>query len=125
MPATVLFALIFLVSTYAAGRLFEFGRLVPAIYLASSLVTFLIFAWDKRAAINKRPRIAEKTFYLLSVLGGWPGALIGQHQFRHKTQKQPFKSFLWLSICVNIALLIWLMNSSAAAILHNLGVFLN
>ncbi|EMB4892606.1 DUF1294 domain-containing protein, partial [Salmonella enterica] len=36
------------------------------------------------------------------VVGGWPGAIVGQQLFRHKTQKQPFKTYFIVSVIVSI-----------------------
>ena len=49
-------------------------------------VTFVAYGADKRRAAGGGRRVAERTLHLLSVLGGWPGALAGQRRFRHKTQ---------------------------------------
>ncbi|ELI9957814.1 DUF1294 domain-containing protein, partial [Salmonella enterica] len=32
---------------------------------------------------------------------GWPGAIVGQQLFRHKTQKQPFKTYFIVSVIVS------------------------
>ncbi|MGE3929482.1 MAG: DUF1294 domain-containing protein [Hyphomonadaceae bacterium] len=63
---------------------------------------FLAFGWDKRQSIRRGSRIAERTLLTLAVLGGALGALLGQQVFRHKTQKQPFRTLLWLAALINI-----------------------
>ncbi|WP_251269312.1 DUF1294 domain-containing protein, partial [Enterobacter hormaechei] len=40
---------------------------------------------------------------LYGVVGGWPGAILGQQLFRHKTQKQPFKTWFWISVVVSLS----------------------
>jgi uncharacterized membrane protein YsdA (DUF1294 family) len=61
--------------------------------LANGL-SLLSFGIDKgRAARNER-RIPEAFLLKLAFLGGWPGAKLGQRVFRHKTQKQPFRTRL-------------------------------
>lgn len=37
--------------------------------------------------------------------GGWPGAILGQQCFRHKTQKQPFRTWFFISVALNVAAL--------------------
>ncbi|PLK87111.1 DUF1294 domain-containing protein, partial [Klebsiella pneumoniae] len=37
--------------------------------------------------------------------GGWPGAILGQQCFRHKTQKQPFRRWFFVSVALNVAAL--------------------
>lgn len=78
---------------------------ITAVFLALNLLTISLYYLDKRAAINSARRISEKTLQLCALLGGWPAALLGQHHFRHKTQKIPFIRLLWCCIVVNIAVI--------------------
>ncbi len=71
--------------------------------LILSIVTFAFFGWDKRQAGQGGRRIPESTLLGLSTIGGWPGALWASHFFRHKTQKQPFRVWLYLGIALHIA----------------------
>lgn len=75
---------------------------LTAVFLALNLLTVTLYYLDKRAAINSARRISEKTLQLCALLGGWPAALLGQHHFRHKTQKTSFIRLLWCCIVVNI-----------------------
>ncbi len=64
--------------------------------LAINLITFLIFGLDKWKARRKqaRPsvrRVPEKTLFLLSLLGGSVGALLGMRVFHHKTLHRSFR----------------------------------
>ena len=86
------------------------GRLPFAVvyaYLVLSLLTFALYAWDKRAAVRDRPRIRERTLHLLALAGGWPGALLGQQWLRHKSQKSSFRRRCWLTVALNTVLLGW------------------
>ena len=83
------------------------------IYTASyiavlSLFTFFMYWKDKRAAIKDKDRTPEKTLHLLSLLGGWPGALLAQKKFRHKTKKIRFKIVFWLTVLLNICAAIFI-----------------
>ncbi|QYJ85381.1 cold shock and DUF1294 domain-containing protein [Shewanella mesophila] len=77
-------------------------------YVALSLITFIMFAIDKRAARLQHRRISERSLQLASLLGGWPGALIAKQTLRHKSQKVSFRLGLSLVIVLNSAILIWL-----------------
>ncbi|MGO4998901.1 DUF1294 domain-containing protein [Oceanisphaera sp. W20_SRM_FM3] len=70
--------------------------------LLLSAVTYVMYAKDKRAARLERRRTPEHTLHWLALLGGWPGALFAQARLHHKTQKQPFKTLLWLTILLHI-----------------------
>ena len=56
-----------------------------------SVIAFLFYGYDKRQAVRNRPRIPEVVLHLLALLGGTPGALLGQLVFRHKTKKLSFR----------------------------------
>lgn len=82
-------------------------------------LTFLMFGLDKRAALNERQRVPENTLQLLSLAGGWPGALLARPLFRHKTRKQPFRTVFWLVVVVNLAVLGFFLFSPQAAPLRD------
>jgi uncharacterized membrane protein YsdA (DUF1294 family) len=60
---------------------------VCGIYAVMSMITFIAYGIDKRRATHNRQRIREHTLHLLEVLGGWPGAILGQIVFHHKRRK--------------------------------------
>lgn len=72
------------------------------IYVAS-LLTFVLFAWDKHLAVYQKSRIPEFILLLFSFLGGAFGALCAMVFFRHKTLH---KTFL---VCVPVFLIIQLI----------------
>ncbi len=80
---------------------------VVAVALAViNLLTFLVFGWDKLAAVEKRSRVPERTLLTLAALGGSPGALLARPVFRHKTRKQPFGAWLALIVFVQVAAIV-------------------
>jgi uncharacterized membrane protein YsdA (DUF1294 family) len=66
--------------------------MVIVIYAGASLIAFVAYALDKAAARAGRWRTQESTLHLLALIGGWPGALLAQRQFRHKTARRPSAS---------------------------------
>ena len=79
-----------------------------AFYAVVSVIAYITYAIDKKAAINNRRRVSEKTLHLLGVVGGWPGAFLAQQRLRHKTQKTAFQVTFWLTVIVNLACAGWL-----------------
>ena len=51
-----------------------------------SLVTFLVMGSDKRRAKRGARRVPEARLFLLALLGGGVGGLLGMYAFRHKTR---------------------------------------
>lgn len=80
---------------------------VLAIYLLMSLISFLQYWRDKRAAEKAGWRTSENTLHLSALLGGWPGALFAQQTLRHKSKKVPFRILLWITIIINITAFVW------------------
>lgn len=72
-------------------------------YVGMSLVAFVAYGLDKSAAISGNWRTSESTLHLLSLAGGWPGALLAQQTLRHKTSKQSFVVVFWLTVGINVA----------------------
>jgi len=56
---------------------------------------------DKARAKARGSRIRENTFGAISILGGFPGVILGGLVFHHKTSKVKF----WMPVVV--ALLLW------------------
>jgi len=78
---------------------------VPAWYLVLSTVTFLAYGWDKVSAQGGHWRTQESTLNGLALLGGWPGAWIAQHAWRHKSRKESFLAGFWVAVVMNLVAL--------------------
>jgi uncharacterized membrane protein YsdA (DUF1294 family) len=75
---------------------------VFAFTIVMSLVTFVTYGIDKARAGKAQRRIPERTLHLLALLGGWPGGLLGQQTFRHKTRKVSFQIGFWITVLLNL-----------------------
>ncbi len=87
---------------------------IAAIYLALSILTFVLYAADKRAAQTNRWRTPENTLLLIGLVGGWPGAAVAQQVLRHKTKKLSFRSRFWFTVILNVVafvLLAWYVSA--------------
>lgn len=85
---------------------------IPALFLAGyvvlSLVAFGMYRADKTAAVQGAWRIPEVNLHVVGLVGGWPGGLVARRLLRHKTRKQPFRTFFWGTVIANCAALAWL-----------------
>ena len=76
-------------------------------YGVVSLLTLILFGWDKAMARTRHRRIPEGALLLSSLLGGGFGGLLGMFLFRHKTRKPLFRICIPLFFMLQISLLIW------------------
>lgn len=60
---------------------------------------------DKKRAINGEFRISESLFFILSLLGGALGTILGMHYCRHKTKKPAFKILVPFFLLLNLSVL--------------------
>lgn len=81
--------------------------------LFANVMAFTAFWLDKRRAQRGEWRVPERSLLILAVMGGWIGAKLAQHTFRHKTRKQPFRTLLNLSVLVlpALAAAVWVARS--------------
>ena len=83
--------------------------LIPTVYLVMSLVTFIAYAADKRAAVRGAWCTPESTLHALELLCGWPGAWLAQRFLRHKSVKTSFRIVFFVMVVLNIAALAYVI----------------
>ncbi|MDQ7090515.1 MAG: DUF1294 domain-containing protein [Methylococcales bacterium] len=108
---SIMLAVTFLIIVSSLVFINHTSVLILYAYLILSLITFLIYGWDKSAAQKNNWRISENNLHLLALIGGWPGALIAQKFFRHKSKKQPFRKIFWLTVGINICIFMGFLSS--------------
>ena len=74
-----------------------------AAYGVVSLIAFFLYWSDKRKAQTDRWRTPENILHAVELAGGWPGALIAQQVFRHKTRKVSYQLVFWLIVALHQA----------------------
>ena len=85
------------------------GWTVLLVWLAViSLLTFIVYGADKRRARKGKWRVPEKTLFLLPLLGGSIGALLGMRVFHHKTKHWYFVWGIPAILLAQIALAVWI-----------------
>lgn len=73
-----------------------------ALVTVASLVAYVLYWIDKRRAVAGGRRIPESTLHWVSLLGGWPGAIVAQRRLRHKTQKVAFRVTFWITVLLHL-----------------------
>lgn len=62
-----------------------------------NIISFIIYAIDKRLAIKKKTRVPEAILLFLSIIGGSLGSLMAMYLVHHKTKK-------WYFVLINLGL---------------------
>ncbi|HCS43968.1 MAG TPA: DUF1294 domain-containing protein [Pseudomonas sp.] len=76
--------------------------LIPlAAYGIVSVLAFLLYWSDKRKARLDSWRTPENVLHAVELAGGWPGALLAQQVFRHKTRKLSFQLLFWMIVLLH------------------------
>jgi uncharacterized membrane protein YsdA (DUF1294 family) len=75
-----------------------------------SVGTFAAYGRDKYLARLNRRRWPERNLHVLTVLGGWPGAWLGQYYFRHKTRKFDFQVIYWTLVVLHLVVVATIYN---------------
>jgi uncharacterized membrane protein YsdA (DUF1294 family)/cold shock CspA family protein len=99
MLAIPLFLLLFI----AVAVVWRVSPWIPVAYLFLSIACIFAYHADKSAARHGRWRVSEQSLLFLGLAGGWPGALIAQQLFRHKSSKASFRSAFWGTVLLNAA----------------------
>ena len=116
----VIYAVFFLCFVGVSVLMAKIPLLILALYMVASMLTFVIYAVDKSAAKARAWRTQERTLHLLSLAGGWPGALVAQRVLHHKSKKQSFRSVFWVTVLLNCGAFVWLFTPTGAATLQSL-----
>lgn len=84
--------------------------IVGMIYLILlNMAGFAAMGIDKRRAVMKRWRVKEKHLFLVALLGGSAGSILGMHHFRHKTKHSSFVFGMPLILILQVLALIYLI----------------
>ncbi|MDE5695807.1 MAG: DUF1294 domain-containing protein [Lachnospiraceae bacterium] len=78
---------------------------IIALYLTIINITgFAVMGIDKRKAIRHRWRVRESTLFLIALIGGSVGSILGMRVFHHKTRHWYFAYGMPLILIVQILL---------------------
>lgn len=97
-------AVCFLTTLAILGALNHLHWLVLAVFGGMSVISFMLYGWDKRQATLGRWRTRERTLLTIDLLAGWPGGLIAQRLWHHKHAKTSYQLLYWLMVTINLGL---------------------
>lgn len=81
--------------------------LIIAYLICINLAGFASMGLDKKKAIRHEWRIPETTLFLIALLGGSLGSIVGMQLFRHKTRHWYFVCGMPAIFFVELALALW------------------
>ena len=96
--------------TFAFWEFFGAHKILIVYLLAINVVTLIVFAVDKIAAIEHRSRIRIVTLLIMAFMGGSTGALIAMYVFHHKTKQDYFSVGVPLIMLMQAFVFFFLMN---------------
>ena len=79
--------------------------------LVINIAAFAIMGIDKHKAHRHKWRISESSIFLVGLLGGGSGVLLGMRIFHHKTKHLKFTLGIPLVVLTNIVLLWYLLQN--------------
>lgn len=86
----------------------KYSTLAILIYLViMNIIGFTIMGIDKSRAKRGAWRIPEKTLFLIAILGGSIGSILGMKQFRHKTKHKTFTIGMPAILIVQAAIILY------------------
>jgi uncharacterized membrane protein YsdA (DUF1294 family) len=93
------------ITCFAAYLLWAYANtsLLVSGLLAINVAAFVCMGLDKSFARSNSLRIPETILYLLALLGGSMGLLVGIHIFKHKTRKAAFQFVLLMVVAIQVA----------------------
>ena len=75
-------------------------------FVSVNLIGFAFMGIDKYKAKKRAFRIPEATLFIVAIIGGSIGSLLGMYAFRHKTRHRSFVYGMPFILLVQIALII-------------------
>lgn len=87
----------------------KYSTIMILIYLVvMNIIGFAIMGIDKSKAKRGAWRIPEKTLFLIAILGGSIGSILGMKQFRHKTKHKTFTIGMPVILLVQAGIILYL-----------------
>ncbi len=78
-------------------------------FIIINIIGYVIMGIDKKRAIRGAFRISEASLFMVALLGGSLGSILGMQHFRHKTRHWYFKYGMPAILMLQILLLFYLL----------------
>lgn len=91
-----------------------FFNIIAGYGILINIIGFLSMKLDKEKARRHKWRIPEKTLFMIAIIGGSLGSILGMQIFRHKTKHAVFVIGMPFILMVQIVL-IWVISSKIIA----------
>jgi len=88
---------------------FEVYKAIGIYILIVNLIGFFIMGIDKLKAKKRGWRIPEATLFIVAIIGGSVGSILGMHLFRHKTKHWYFLYGMPLILILHIIFAYFIM----------------
>ena len=85
--------------------------IIAGYFALMNLIGFAMMGIDKHKAVKKLWRIPEYTFFVVALIGGSIGTIVGMRVFRHKTRHWYIVYGLPAILVLQVALVLFVANS--------------
>lgn len=85
--------------------------LLLSYFIGINLIGFALMGIDKYKAKKRAFRIPEATLFIVAIIGGSIGSILGMYTFRHKTRHRAFVYGMPFILIIQIALIIAFINA--------------
>ena len=85
--------------------------LLTAYFVIMNIIGFALMGIDKYKAKKRAFRIPEATLFIVAIIGGSIGSILGMHIFRHKTRHWYFVYGMPVILVLQIILIAALLNA--------------
>ena len=85
--------------------------LLLAYFIILNLIGFALMGIDKYKAKKRSFRIPEATLFIVAIIGGSIGSILGMYAFRHKTRHWYFVYGMPFILLLQIIFFIFLLNA--------------
>ena len=80
-------------------------------FMIINLVGFVMMCVDKQLAIHHKNRVLEKALFLIAIIGGSLGGILGMYAFRHKTKHVSFVIGMPVILIIQLVLVYFVIHN--------------